>query len=100
MDGEIVDALLGLLDQRVAEDFPRQLLGDAADLFERLIDGDGADRNGRVADDPFARVVDVAAGGQVHDGVGAPADRPDQLVDFGRDIGGDRRITDIGVNFY
>jgi hypothetical protein len=30
MDGEIVDALFGLLDQRVAEDFPGQVLGDAA----------------------------------------------------------------------
>src|SRR3546814_11199214 len=58
MDGEIVDALFGLFDQRVGEDFPGQILGDAADLFERLIDGDGADRDGRIADDPFARVVD------------------------------------------
>ena len=90
VDGEIVDALLGLLDQRVAVDFPGQVLGDAADFLQRLVDGDGADRHGRVADDPFAGVVDVAAGRQVHDRVGAPADRPHHLVDFGGDVGGDR----------
>ena len=62
MDGEIIDTLFGLFDQRVAENLPRQILGNAADLFERLIDGHGADRHGRIADDPFARVVNVAAG--------------------------------------
>jgi hypothetical protein len=98
MDGEIVDALLGLLDQRVAEDLPGQVLGDAADLFQRLVDRDGADRHGRVAQDPFAGVVDVAAGGEVHHRVRAPADRPDHLVDFGGDVRGDGGIADIGVD--
>ncbi len=46
MDGEIVDALLGLLDERVAVDLPGQVLGDAADLLQRLVDRDGADRDG------------------------------------------------------
>ena len=98
MDGEVIDALLGLLDQRVAEDLPGQLLGDAADLLQRLVDRDGADRHGAVADDPFARVVDVAAGRQVHDRVGAPADRPDELVDLARDVAGDRGVADVGVD--
>ena len=60
MDGEIVDPLLGLFDQRVAEDLPGQVLGNAADLFQRLVDRHGADRHRGVADDPFADVVDVA----------------------------------------
>ena len=98
VDGEIVDALLGLLDQRVAVDLPVQVLGDAADLLQRLVDGDGADRHGRVADDPFAGVVDVAAGREVHDRVRAPADRPHHLVDFGGDVAGDRAVADIGVD--
>src|SRR3546814_21180526 len=34
----------------------------------------------------------------LHDGVGAPADRPDHLVDLGRDVAGDRAVADIGVN--
>src|SRR5690554_7805988 len=39
MDGEIVHALLGLLDQGVAEDLPVQILGYSTDLFQRLVDG-------------------------------------------------------------
>ena len=98
VDGEIVDALLGLLDQGVAEDLPGQVLGDAADLLQRLVDRHGADRHGRVADDPFAGVVDVAAGREVHDRVGAPADRPHHLVDFVGDVGGDGAVADVGVD--
>ena len=37
MDGEVVHALLGLLDQGVAEHLPAQLVGVAADLFQRLV---------------------------------------------------------------
>ncbi len=98
VDGEIVDALLGLLDQRIAEDLPGQFLGNAADLLERLVDRHGADWHGRVADDPFARVVDVAAGRKVHHRIRAPADRPDHLVDFAGDVGRDCGIADIGVD--
>ena len=74
MDGEIVDALLCLFDQRVTEDFPRQFFGNAADFLQRLIDRDRADGDGAVAQDPFARVVDVAARRKVHHRVRAPAD--------------------------
>ena len=45
VDGEVVDALFGLFDEGVAVQFPRQFLGYAADLLERLIDGYRADRN-------------------------------------------------------
>src|SRR5690606_14928052 len=58
----------------------------------------GADRDGRVADDPLAGVVDVAAGAEVHDGVGAPADRPDHLVDLAGDVAGDGGVADVGVD--
>src|SRR3546814_142286 len=78
--------------------FPRRGPRRRRRPFQRLVDGDGADRDGRVADDPFAGVVDVAAGGEVHDGVGAPADRPDHLVDLGRDVGGYGGIADVGVD--
>ena len=98
VDGEVVDALLGLLDQRVAEDLPGQVLGHAAHLLQRLVDRHGADRHRAVAHDPVARGVDVLAGGQVHHGVGAPADRPDQLFDLFLDAGGDGRVADVGVD--
>src|SRR5690606_7584221 len=98
VDGEVVDALFGLLDQGVAEDVPGEVLGDAADFLERLINRDCPYRHGAVADDPFAGVVDVAARREVHDGVGAPADRPDHLVDFAGDVGGDGGVADVGVD--
>ena len=63
MDGEIIDALLGLFDQRVAIDLPGQIFGNAIDLFQRLIERHGADRDGRIADDPIADIVDIAACG-------------------------------------
>src|SRR5690606_21357148 len=52
----------------------------------------------RVADDPFARVVDIAPRAEVHHRVRAPADRPDHLVDFGGDIAGDCAVADVGVD--
>ena len=88
VDGEIIHPLLGLLDQRVAEDFPGQLLGNAFHLFQRLIDRHGADGHGAVAQNPFAGVVNIAAGRQVHDGVGAMADGPHHLVNLVGDIAG------------
>ena len=98
VDREVIDALFSLLDQRVAEDLPGQVFGDAADLLQRLIDRYGTDRYRRIADDPFARVVDVAPCRQVHDRVRTPADRPHQLVDLGRDVGRDRGIADVRVD--
>ena len=99
MDGEVIDALLGLLDEGVAEDFPGEFFGPAVHFLERLVDGDGADGDGRVADDPFARGVDVFAGGKVHDGVGAPFGGPTHLLDFFLDAGGDGAVADVGVDF-
>ena len=82
VDGEVVDALLRLLDERVAVDLPGQIFGPAADFLERLVDRHRADRHRRVAEDPLARLVDVAAGRQIHHRVGAPQRRPAQLLDF------------------
>ena len=45
MDREVIDALLGLLDDRVAVDLPRELVRIPADLLERLVDRDSSDRN-------------------------------------------------------
>ena len=100
VDGEIVDALLALLDQRVAVDLPGELDGVAVALLQRLVDRHRADGDRRVAQDPLARVVDVAAGGEIHDGVAAPADRPHHLLDFFLDGGGDGRVADVGVDLH
>ena len=98
VDGEIVDALFALLDQRVLVELPGQLDGIAVALLQRLIDRHGADRDRRVAQNPFAGGVDVAAGREVHHGVGAPADRPHHLVDFFLDRRRHGGVADIGVD--
>src|SRR5437588_3540170 len=100
VDGEVVHALLGLLDQRVAEYLPGQFFSATGDFFQRLIDRHRADGNGAVADDPFARLVDVLAGGEVHHRVGAPADRPGHLVDFLADGRGTRRVAKVAVDLH
>ena len=59
MDREVVDALFGLLDERVAIRLPTEFLRFATDLLKCLIDRDGADGNRRISKDPFPCFVDV-----------------------------------------
>ena len=89
VDGEVIHALLGLLDQRVAENFPSQVFGNAADFLKCLVNWHRADRHRRVAQNPVARGVDVFAGRQIHHRVCAPTDRPNQFFDFFLDAAGD-----------
>ena len=100
VDGEVIDALLGLFDQRVLEDFPGQVFGNAVDLFQRLVNRYRANRHRRIAHDPFAGFVDVLAGGQIHHVVAAPADRPGHFFDFFVDAGRQCRVADVGVDFH
>ncbi len=100
VDGEVVDALLGLFDQGIAEDFPGQVLGDAVDLLQRLVDRYGADRYRAVAQDPLAGFMDVLAGGQVHHRVGAPADAPGELLHFFLDRRAQRAVADVAVDLH
>ena len=100
MDGEVVDTLLGLLDERVAIDLPGEIFGPAADLLERLVNRHGADRHRRVAQDPLAGLVDLLPGRQVHHRVGAPQRRPAQLLDFFLDRRRHRRVADVGVDLH
>src|SRR6185295_925536 len=100
VDGEVVDSLFCLLDERVAKELPSQVFGLASDFFQRLIDGYGADGHRRVTDDPFAGLVNVLAGGEIHYGIGAPSNGPDHLFDFFFDGGGDRRVADVGIDLH
>ena len=100
VNGEVIHALLGLFDEGVAEEFPGEVLGLAVHFFERLIDRHGADGHGRVAENPFARGVDVLAGGEVHDGVRAPLGGPAHLLDFLLDARRDGAVADVGVDLH
>ncbi len=98
VDGEIIHALLALLDQRVAIDFPGELLGDTADLFQGLVYWNRADRHRRIPDDPFTNGVNVPAGRQIHHRVRAPANRPDELFDLFGGARCDDGIADIRID--
>ena len=98
--GEVIDALFALLDEGVAIHLPRQIFRAAADLFERLIDRDRADRHRGVADDPLTGLVNVLAGGQVHHRVGAPQRGPPQLLDLLLDRRRHGGVADVGVDLH
>ena len=100
VDGEIVHALLGLLDEGVPVQLPGEVLGHPAHLLERLIDRDGADRHRAVADDPLARLVDVLSGREIHHRVRAPARRPRHLLDLFPDARRHRGIADVRVDLH
>lgn len=99
MNGEVVDALFGLFDEGVPEEFPGEVFGDAIDFFEGLVDGYGAEGYGGVTENPFACFVDVFSCGEVHDRVGSPAGGPDHFFDFFFDGGGDGGVADVGIDF-
>ena len=71
---------------------------DAADPRERLINRDRADRNRRRIDDGLADARDVAAGGQIHDRVGAVLHRVAQFFELFVDVRSDRGVADVGVD--
>ncbi len=100
MDGEVVHALLTLLDQRITINLPGKLLGFAPDFFQRLVNRHRADGNGAVTDDPLAGDVDVPAGREVHDRIRAPLRGPPHFFDFLVDARGDGGIADVGVDFH
>ena len=100
VNGEVVDSLFGLFQQGIAEDFPGEVLGDAVDLLQCLVNRHSADGDRTVTQDPLAGFVDIAAGREIHHRIGAPAGRPDQFLDLFFDGGGHRRVADISIHFY
>ena len=100
MNGEIIDPLFSLLDQRVPIEFPRQVFSFPPDFFQRLIDRDGPDGDGCVANDPLPGFMNIFAGRQVHDRIGPPPDGPDHLFDFLFDRRHHGGIADIGIDLH
>ncbi len=97
VEGHVVDPLLGLVLDHVEQPLLAQVL-DLLDLLDRLVHRDRADRDRAGGDDRAADRVDVAAGGQVHHGVGAELDGHLQLGQLVVDVGGDGRVADVGVD--
>jgi hypothetical protein len=97
VNGHIVHALLGLLFDDFEHDVAGQIF-HAPHARERFIDGHGADGYGRIGDDGSANGGNVAAGGEIHHGIGAVLHRVAEFFQLAFDIGGHGRVADIRVD--
>ncbi len=98
VDGHVVHALLGLVLDHVQKMLRTHVLDLAPQLLEHLVNGDRSDGHGRGVDDRLPDGVDVLAGREVHDRVGAEVDRHVQLVQLFAGVAGDGRVADVGVD--
>src|SRR5580692_3580294 len=100
MDGEIIDTLLGLLDQGIPVDLPAKVFRLAAYLLQRLVDRHRTYRHRRIAQDPLPRLMDVLPRRQIHNGIRPPATGPYRFFYLILNTRADRRIPDIGVDLH
>ena len=98
VDRHVIDPLLGLLLDHFEHHLRREVF-HAADAREGLVDGHRANRYGRVLNDGLADFGDVAAGGEIHHGVGAILDGVAQFLQLTFNIRRGGRIADVGVDF-
>ena len=96
VDREVVDALLRLVFDHLEDDVVGQILDLATD--DHRVDRYRADRHSGVLDDRLAAGVEIAAGGQVHHRVGAPAHRPLHLLHLFVGARRHGRRAEIGVD--
>ncbi len=97
MDGHIIHALLRLLFDHFQHHFGRKVL-NPLDSRDGFINRHGADGHRGMPKDRFADLVDIAASGEIHHGIGAVVYGRVQLVQFVADLGRDRRIPNVGVD--
>ncbi len=97
MDRHVVDALARLVLDHV-QHHARRDVRRLLDALNDLVNGHGADRNGRHVDDRLTDGIDVPAGGQVHHRVCAQVDGGVQLLELVVDLARDGGVADIGVD--
>ena len=97
VERHVVHPLAGLVLHHIEHHARRDVVG-VFDTLHELIDRHGADGHRRGVDDGLADVVDVAAGGQVHDRIGAEVHGSVQLFQLLVDLAGDGRVADVGVD--
>ena len=100
MDGEIVYALLTLLDERIAVDIPREVGNLLVHLFESLIERHSAHRHRTVAQDMLTRLMDMATRGEIHQRVTAPFTAPHCFLHLFLEVGRECRVADVGIDLY
>src|SRR6266404_1802243 len=105
VESHVVDALLRLMLDHVEQIVGGELLEllvpfAVGSALYRLIDRHGADRNRRSSNDRAPDSIDVAAGREIHHGVGAVLDRDLELFDLAVHVGRHLRIADVGVDLH
>ena len=99
VDGEVIDSLLGLLNECVFKYLPIEFGGVALNFFKCLIDRHSAYRDRGIAQYPATNVVNVAPRGEVHDRISTPTYGPDEFFHLFGGTGGDGGVADIGIDF-
>jgi hypothetical protein len=97
VDGEVVDALLGLVLEDVDQVVGGELL-DVLHLLQRLVDRHRAERHRARVDQRLTDAVDVPAGREVHHGVGAVLEADRELGELARGVAGDGAVADVRVD--
>ena len=100
MNRKVIHSLLALLNQSVPVDFPCQVFHHAVYFFERLIDGNRADRNGAIADNPLARLVDIFSRREIHQRITAPFATPQCFFHFFVNARSSSGVSDIRIDFH
>ncbi len=99
VNGKIINPLLRLFNERVAVKLPAQSIGIVINLFQRLVKGHSPDGRRCITDNPFARIMNVRAGGKVHHGIRTPERGPAHFLDLFLNGRSERRVAYIRVNF-
>ena len=97
MDGHVIHALLRLLFDHFEHHVLVEIF-NPLDPRDGFVNRHGPDGHGRVAQDRLANFMDVAAGRQVHHGVGAEVHRGVQLLEFFVNVRGHGRVADVGID--
>ena len=90
MDREIIDTLLGLFDERIAEKSPCEILNLSTRFFKGLIHRNGTHGHRTVARNPFTRLRDIIARRKIHQCVAAPFAAPYSFLHLLFNTRGDR----------
>src|SRR5215510_3436903 len=97
VDGHVVHTLFGLLFDDFEHELEGQVFG-ATDAGNGFVHGNGANGNGRSVNDGSTNLRNVAAGGEIHDGVRAVVDGVVEFLQFFVNVRAGGGITDVGVD--
>mmetsp|Transcript_13309 Transcript_13309/g.23832 ORF Transcript_13309/g.23832 Transcript_13309/m.23832 type:complete len:318 (+) Transcript_13309:1188-2141(+) len=100
VDCKVIDSLLSLLNERLSEDIPVQVLSNAINLLQGLINWHSSHRNRTIPHDPLPCLLNVLPRTQIHQSVGSPHGTPLQLLDLFLNARRNRRVPNISIDLH